>query len=133
MADFPFLNKESMTSDQKFLLMLLERLEAVEEKLQSIEPKKHILDMYNILQKMKDEADIEKYKYDERYLVSYVPANIFVKIPKKAYKSLKQFLIEICLVNNNYNISSYALDVLKNYETADEEFITWLKTNIKIL
>ena len=66
------------------------------------------------------------------YLRIYIPITILIKIPTKVYKSLKKLFDELCYIDNVLNITNRALEVLKNYNTADNEFVIWFATLLNL-
>ena len=148
MADFPFLNKESMTSDQKFLLMLLERLEVQETKVQEQEVKIKALEvdlkgksivisesakeLYDTIKNLQDTLVLKENNEENEYLEKNVPENILAKLSSRTKEDLLQVFKNIHLIKTRSYVSYFVITLLENYENADEEFITWFTNKINM-
>lgn len=135
-----FIDPTTITTDQKFMFMLLDKIDKLEEQITTInkrlysEPRKVAdvaIDLYNKLQKKQN--DLERLEVEEKYnkLRELIPEHLVVKISKNLQNDL------LASLQNNANKHSfvcyYACRFLERCTDIDKEFINWFTDKLNLL
>lgn len=134
-----FLNLENASVEQKFILMLSEKIEKLEDEICSIKKSLYAKpkntssvsqDLYNKLKeihKIHEDCNLNKIKIK---LENTVPPYILQKVPIHLYQYLDNALSYDI---NKYSYAvSYALMFLESYHEIDNDFLTWYKNKLNI-
>ena len=132
--EFPFFDKNTATSEQKFMLMLLERLEKAEDEIAKMKYPKSLIP--EKAQKLWSDVCITSEKKEAEKAQTYimknnVPSHILTKIPLNSLSTLDTILTlnlskDTLLTKLNLRI------FLESFQNIDEEVVTWLTKNINI-
>ena len=136
--DAEFIDKESMTSDQKFAFMLLERIEALEKEttelrnafknLFTISPVPECAKpLYDKLMSLYD--DRKQKEIDEYKMSNDVPAHILQKVPKNFHIDIDSIMTY--KLSQTFSIYNASL-LLKKYKDVDPEFVEWFATTLGV-
>jgi hypothetical protein len=134
-----FIDSTSVTTDQKFMFMLLDKIDNLEE--QVITLRNRIFrppiivdniakDFYERLKKKYENISEQEFEEMTAKLKTIVPEHLFNKLNKKHYNSLLSSLQQD--VNTQSFVSSFACTFLEDFKEIDEEFLNWYMEKLNI-
>lgn len=143
--DESFINLEEATAEQKFSLMLLERLEKMEKRFDNYmfgTPVVVPLVSQESIRKLDEIIKIHAVKEVEaraQKIQKTVPPNILSKVPPNLYQSLLNAMCNpyskddnLRSVHDHSFVAEYAIAFLKKFKEADAEFIEWFNNTLKL-
>ncbi len=143
--DETLVNLKDATAEQKFSLMLLERLEKMEKRFDHYmfgTPVVVPLVSQESIRKFDDIIEVDAVKAAEarvQKVQRLIPPHILSKVPPNLYGSLLNAIInqysssnQLRSVHDHSFVAEYAVAFLKTFKGADEEFIEWFNNTLKL-
>jgi hypothetical protein len=135
-----FIDPTTITTDQKFMFMLLDKIDKLEEQITTInktlygKPNKVAdiaKDLYDKIEKKKN--DLDRLEVEEKYnkLRELIPEHLVVKISKNLHNDLLASLESDA--NKHSFVCYYACRFLERVTDIDKEFINWFTDKLNLL